>query len=206
LGGGGLPRLLAALAGLLLALATASAAGLQGEVVFSKSIHYSSGFSKEFKVYSLDNGEGLQDYRTEITLNYTNKEEARQDVTVSDAVPLSILSDPSQISFDQSPSSISSSNGISFGWALKSINTGEKVSFSYSFARPLTEQMAAGFSAPLLLPTAKQPKSGAGLPGEGLLASIFTFKIFDIPLTMILAGLFALALGIVVLGFLVDRD
>ncbi len=201
-----MPRLLASLVGLLLALAASSAAGLQGEVVFSKSTVYSNGFSKDFKVYSVDGGAGLQDYRTEITITYLNRGAAEGDVMVSDAVPLSILSDPRQIYFDQSPSNISSAGRISFGWVLKSINSGETVSFSYSFARPLTEQMAADLSAPLLLPAPRQNSSAAGLPGEGLVASIFTFKIFEIPLTMILAGLFALALGIVALGFLVDRD
>jgi hypothetical protein len=116
------------------------------ELVFSKLVGYPGGFSKRFSVYKITEGQS-EAYESDIVLylNYTGNS-SKYDFDVLDSVPSSVLSRASQVEFADRPSVVS--GAPKFEWHVKSISKGGRLSYAYSFERPLTEQMIALFDAP----------------------------------------------------------
>ncbi|MCX6769586.1 MAG: Ig-like domain-containing protein, partial [Candidatus Micrarchaeota archaeon] len=154
------------------------------EIILSKTIRYENGFTKKFEVYRTTDG-SIERYNTEITLTYTGTKNL-YNVTVLDSVPKSIVSGASQIAFGKSPTRTTSGDSIGFEWGARSIVNGEKVTYSYSFARPLTASMIDAFAVPSLLVKTEIPSSQGGQDiGSMISASIGALGGFSLPLVIV---------------------
>jgi hypothetical protein len=118
-------------------------------LLLSKTVGYPNGFVKKFEVWRERNN-GAESYTTEITLTYSANQ-SFGNATVLDGVPKSVLASADQISFSKKPSRYGSAYGVDFEWDVKPLSSGQRLSYFYSFARPLTEQMIDSFPAPRLL-------------------------------------------------------
>jgi hypothetical protein len=170
------------------------------ELILSKLVYYPGGFSKRFSVYKITDGQG-ESYESDIVLylNYTGNS-TKYELDILDSVPSSVLARASQISFDDRPSVVSSAP--KFEWHVKSISKGTRLSYAYSFSRPLTEQMIALFDAPTIR------EAGAGSSAQksdgGLLAASIG-PIFGITLPLIGVVLAFIVLLALVYFFLFNR-
>ena len=174
------------------------------ELLFSKTVDYENGFAKQFSVYKITSA-GSESFSTEVVLQYTNSgTESRDGFVIYDAVPASILSSSSQISFATSPANMGASGGNpAFSWNVASLPAGQTIKYSYSFQRLLTENMVGRFASPSAraksqsLPLIGSQDDAGGAAGSGLFASLFTFEGVAVPLAAILAGI-----GVIVLALL----
>jgi hypothetical protein len=150
------------------------------ELVFSRLVYYPGGFSKRFSVYKITSGQ-TESYESDIVLylNYTGNS-TMNDFDILDSVPSSVLTRASQITFADRPSVVFSEP--KFEWHVKSVSKGGRLSYAYSFSRPLTEQMIALFAAP----TIREAGTGTTPPAQdgGLLAASIG-PIFGITLPLI---------------------
>jgi hypothetical protein len=165
------------------------------ELVFSKQLNYQGGFSKLFFVYKTTDGQA-ESFSSEIVLffNYTGSS-TMSDFDILDSVPTSVLSRASQISFAKKPAYVAAEP--KFEWHVGSIRKGGSVSYSYSFDRPLTEQMISMFGAPKIR-TAKEAALQSGADDESGLLAASIGPIFGVKLP--LAGV--LLAFVVLLAFL----
>ena len=138
------------------------------ELIFSKLVAYPGGFSKRFSVYKMTDGQ-TESFESDIVLylNYTGNS-TKYDFDILDSVPSSVLARSNQITFADRPGVLSSEP--KFEWHVKSVSKGGRLSYAYSFSRPLTEQMISLFGAPAIR------DSGASTPAKpaqdgGLLAA-----------------------------------
>jgi hypothetical protein len=166
------------------------------ELVFSKLVFYPGGFSKRFSVYKITDGQ-TETFESDIVLylNYTGNS-TKYDFDILDAVPTSVLARASQISFADRPSVVSSQP--KFEWHVKSISKGSRLSYAYSFSRPLTEQMIALFDAPTIREAAAGPQAKPAQDAGLLAASIGPIFGITVPL---LGVLFAFLVLLVFLYF-----
>jgi hypothetical protein len=164
------------------------------ELMLAKTVDYPGGFSKQFSVYKITEGQS-ESFETSVTLFFTyNGNSTLSDFDIQDSIPTSVISRTSQITFAQKPSMASS--GPKFEWHVRSIGKGGKVSYSYSFARPLTDQMISLFDAPKVRTAAERASQEASQANSDLLAAsigpIFGIKL---PLAGLAVG-FVLVLAI----------
>jgi hypothetical protein len=155
------------------------------ELVFSKTIDYGKGISKEFKVYRVTEG-STESYLTEVELTYANiGESTLPSITITDSVPKSVVSSNGQLLFDTKPSAFSIVDAISFSWDASLISPGQKLHYSYRFPRLVTSQMLEIFESPRVsVGNAPLPVIGAGIAGGAqpdLLASMVDFAGVNIP-------------------------
>ena len=155
------------------------------ELVLSRLVAYPGGFSKRFSVYKITDGQG-EAYESDIVLyyNYTGGS-PKANFDILDAVPSSILASSGQITFQDRPGAVS--QGPSFSWHVNSISNGGRLSYAYSFSRPLTDQMISLFSAP----TIREAGTGtAAIASDGGLLAASIGPIFGIqfPLIGVLVG------------------
>jgi len=183
----------------------------QKELLFSKTADYANGFSKKFSVYKITDS-GTESFLTQISLRYSNNGgEEKSSLAIYDSVPASIISAPSQISFENYPANLGTTNGNpSFSWNVRALAPGQSVEYSYSFKRLITENMVGRFASPSAkaspqsLPLIGSPESGTG-GGSGLFASLFTVGGMAIPLVAVLAGIGAIAVGLLAYLFVFGR-
>lgn len=137
------------------------------ELIFTKLVKYPGGFSKLFSVYKTTDGQS-ESFESYITLyfNYTGNS-TLYGFDILDSVPASVVAYTSQIEFADRPTLASPEPR--FEWRVGSIGKGGKLSYSYSFERPLTEQMIDLFEAPTLRTQSAQQASAQ--QGAGLLAA-----------------------------------
>ncbi|MEM4633545.1 MAG: PKD domain-containing protein [Candidatus Anstonellaceae archaeon] len=175
------------------------------ELVFSKSLDYPKGFSKEFKVYRISSG-SEESFSTEITLHYQNTENyTLQNATIIDSIPKSVVSSAQQIIFDTYPIEVlSEGQDLKFSWAIRSLPAGEKVRFSYRFNRAINEAMFEKFGAPATLQgqTLRGTIESQRQPQADLLAANIAFAGFTLPLSLLAAALLGLILVGLILLFL----
>ncbi len=174
------------------------------ELVLSQTISYGGGFANDFLVY-LVTGEGAGAYyATEIKLHYAyGGNKPRQDFAISDSVPTAVVSKVGQISFNDYPDYFAPGPEVRFEWGVGKIKNGEPLSFSYSFARPLTEQMIGSFAPPRIASIADRAATSHGpQPQSDLAASFISTEIFNMPLAYILAAFVGIAIAVMVLGFI----
>jgi hypothetical protein len=163
------------------------------ELIFTKLVKYPGGFSKLFSVYKITDGQS-EEFETAITLyfNYTGSS-ARQDFDILDSVPTSVVARTGQITFADRPSAAASEP--SFEWHVRSISPGGRLSYSYSFPRPVTEQMISLFGAPSIR-SAEAAPAQAKPQDAGLLAAsigpIFGIKLQFFGVALVSAVLLAL--------------
>jgi len=152
------------------------------ELIFTKLVNYPGGFSKLFSVYKITEGQS-ENFESTIVLyfNYTGNS-TKYDFDIIDSVPTSVITRTSQISFADKPSVASSEPR--FEWNVRSISKGGKLSYAYSFARPLTEQMIALFDAPSIR-SAEDAASQAKAAQDGGLLSASIGPLFGIKLPLI---------------------
>ena len=163
------------------------------ELVFSKLVYYPGGFSKRFSVYKITNGQ-TESFESDIVLylNYTGNS-TKYDFDILDSVPSSVLARASQITFADRPSVVSSEP--KFEWHVKSVSKGGRLSYAYSFSRPLTEQMIALFDAPTIREAATGTPSTPAQSGGLLAASIGPIFGLQLPLVgVVLAFIVLLSL------------
>lgn len=177
------------------------------ELLLSKTVDYSGGFSKEYKVYRITGGDS-ESYATEITLYYSYTGKEGSSLSITDSVPGSVISSSGQIAFESYPDRFDSLQDISFTWKAKP-SAGQTLRFVYSFPRLVTEQMIAKFAAPTADAT-QQPTPLIGIPEgqsteSGLFASLFTLGGVAIPLIAIIAGVAAIAMGLFVYMFILGK-
>jgi len=160
------------------------------ELIFSKLVHYPGGFSKLFSVYKITGGQN-EEFETDIVLylNYTGNS-TKYDFDILDGVPASVVSRSSQVSFANRPSVLASEPR--FEWHVGSIAKGGRLSYAYSFSRPVTEQMIALFGAPSIRSAADAPAQAAPSDGGLLAASIGPIFGINLPVAGVLIGFFAL--------------
>jgi len=139
------------------------------ELMFTKLVNYPGGFSKRFSVYKITEGQ-TESFVSDIVLylNYTGNS-TRYDFDILDSVPSSVLARSSQITFADRPSILS--NEPKFEWHVKSVSKGGRLSYAYSFGRPLTEQMIALFDAPTIREAATGSPSAKPAQDAGLLSA-----------------------------------
>jgi len=139
------------------------------ELVFTKLVNYPGGFSKRFSVYKITDGQ-TESFESDIVLylNYTGNS-TRYDFDILDSVPSSVLARSSQITFSDRPSILSSEPR--FEWHVKSVSKGGRLSYAYSFGRPLTEQMIDLFGAPTIREAATGSPSAKPAQDAGLLSA-----------------------------------
>lgn len=160
------------------------------ELILSKTVDYGNGFSKKFEVYRLNDGK-TESYRTDIALSYLSQDN-HNNATVADGVPKSVISSQGLITFAKRPSRFDNTKETGFEWDAASIANGERLAWSYSFSRPLTEQMISAFSAPRLIVAKVEPVSGdSGGIGSMLAASIGAIAGLD-------ATVFVLAIALII--------
>ena len=166
------------------------------ELVFSKLVNYPGGFSKRFSVYKITDGQ-TETFESDIVLylNYTGNS-TRYDFDILDSVPSSVLTRSGQITFADRPSVLFSEPR--FEWHAKSVSKGGRLSYAYSFSRPLTEQMIALFDAPTIREAATGPQAKPAQDGGLLAASIGPIFGITVPL---LGVLFAFLVLLVFLYF-----
>ena len=171
------------------------------ELVFSKLVNYPGGFSKRFSVYKITDGQS-ESFESNIVLylNYTGNS-TRYDFDILDSVPSSVLARASQVTFADRPSVVSSEP--KFEWHVKSVSKGGRLSYAYSFARPLTEQMIALFDAPTIREAAAGTQAKPAQDSGLLSASIG--PIFGITLPLIGVVLAFVVLLALVYFFLFNR-
>ena len=163
------------------------------ELVFSKLVYYPGGFSKRFSVYKTTDGQ-TETYESDIVLylNYTGNS-TMYGFDILDSVPSSVLARASQVTFADRPSVLFSEPR--FEWHVKSISKGGRLSYAYSFSRPLTEQMIALFDAPTIREAATGAPATAAQSGGLLAASIGPIFGIQLPLIgVVLAFIVLLAL------------
>ena len=138
------------------------------ELLFSKLVTYPGGFSKRFAVYKITDGQA-ESFESDIVLylNYTGNA-TKYDFEILDSVPSSVLARSNQITFADRPSVLSSEP--KFEWEVKSVSKGGRLSYAYSFSRPLTEQMIALFDAPTIREAGASPQA-VPVQDSGLLAA-----------------------------------
>ncbi|MFA6329003.1 MAG: hypothetical protein WCY41_06185 [Candidatus Micrarchaeia archaeon] len=139
------------------------------ELVLSKLVNYAGGFSKRFSVYKTTDGQ-TESFESDVVLyfNYTGNS-TKYSFDIIDSVPSSVLSRSSQITFADRPSVVSSAPN--FEWHVQSIPKGGRLSYTYSFSRPLTAQMIALFDAPAIRSSEVVPAQAKPSSGQGLLAA-----------------------------------
>jgi uncharacterized protein (AIM24 family) len=157
------------------------------ELVFSKLVHYPGGFSKRFSVYKITDGQD-EEFESYIVLyfNYTGNE-TKRDFDILDSVPSSVLARSSQIMFADKPSAMATEPR--FEWKVGAVSKGSRLSYAYSFSRPLTEQMIGLFEAPSIR------EAGAAEQGQGgglLAASIGPIFGLTLPLVGVLLAFLVL--------------
>ena len=163
------------------------------ELVFSKLVNYSGGFSKRFSVYKISDGQA-ESFESDVVLylNYTGNS-TKYDFDILDSVPSSVLARSNQITFADRPSAVSSEP--KFEWKVKSVSKGGRLSYAYSFSRPLTEQMIALFDAPSIREAGAGPQAVPQQDSGLLAASIGPIFGITLPLVgVLLAFLVLLAL------------
>ncbi|MCX6771955.1 MAG: hypothetical protein NTX79_07940 [Candidatus Micrarchaeota archaeon] len=157
------------------------------ELVFSKLVIYPGGFSKRFSVYKMTDGQ-TESFESDIVLylNYTGNS-TKYDFDILDSVPSSILARASQITFADRPSAVSAAPN--FEWHVISLSKGSRLSYAYSFSRPLTEQMIALFDAPTIREAGTSSQANDAQDGGLLAASLFGIQLPSISgITLPLAG------------------
>jgi hypothetical protein len=161
------------------------------ELVFTKLVKYPGGFSKLFSVYKTTDGQS-ESFDSDITLyfNYTGNS-TLYGFDILDSVPSSVVAHTGQIAFADRPTVASSEPR--FEWHVGSLGKGGKLSYSYSFGRPLTEQMISLFEAPTLRTSAQQPSAqqDAGLLAASI-GPIFGIKLQFFGVALVSAVLLAL--------------
>ena len=160
------------------------------ELIFSKLVNYPGGFSKLFSVYKITNGQN-EEFETDIVLylNYTGNS-AKYNFAILDSVPTSVISRAVQISFADRPAVLASEPR--FEWHVNSIAKGGKLAYSYSFARPVTEQMIALFEAPSIRSAGEASAQATPQDGGLLAASIGPIFGIQLPVIGVLLGFVAL--------------
>ena len=152
------------------------------ELIFTKLVKYPGGFSKLFSVYKITDG-ASENFESVIVLyfNYTG-DASIYGFDILDSVPTSVIARTSQISFASKPTVAYSEPR--FEWHVSSIGKNGKLSYSYSFERPLTEQMIDLFDAPSIRLAGEpvQATQDAGM----LAASIGPIFGLDIPIIGVL--------------------
>ncbi len=129
--------------------------------------------------------------------------EPPRDFAISDSVPTTVVSKVNQIVFVDYPSYFASGPEVRFEWDVGKIMKGEPLSFSYSFARPLTEQMIDSFTTPRVVSTQDRAANAHEIqPQNDLVSSFISTEIFSIPLTYILAAFVGAVLVVMALGFI----
>jgi hypothetical protein len=138
------------------------------ELIFTKLVKYPGGFSKLFSVYKTTDGQS-ESFESSIVLyfNYTGNA-TLYGFDILDSVPSSVVARTGQIAFADRPTAAETEPR--FEWHVDSIGRGGKLSYSYSFERPLTEQMIDLFEAPTLRAKPEQQPS-AQQQDAGLLAA-----------------------------------
>ena len=119
------------------------------ELVLSKTVRYNNGFTKKFEVYRTTEGSS-ESYNSQITLVYESNFSVNYS-TVVDFAPKTVLASVSQIEFETRPTRTTSGASLEFEWDVKTLANGERLTYKYSFARPLTEQIIDTFAAPKLI-------------------------------------------------------
>ncbi|MEM2137585.1 MAG: hypothetical protein QW568_00675 [Candidatus Anstonellaceae archaeon] len=171
------------------------------ELVFSKTIDYGKGISKEFKVYKVTES-STESYTTEVALTYANIGASTiPSITITDSVPKSVVSSNGQLLFDNKPSAFSITDSISFSWDASLVSPGQKLRYSYRFQRLVTAQMLESFEPPrAAIGNSPFPVIGAGVAGGAqpdLLASMVDFAGVNIPFfLLVVAGVSLLAVAL----------
>lgn len=174
------------------------------ELALSKTVLYGGGFAKDFRVYKVTSEGSDEYYTTEIKLHYAyGGDEPLQDFAISDSVPASVVSKAGQISFNDYPGYFAPEPEVRFEWDVGEIKKGEPLSFSYSFARPLTEQMIGRFAPPRAVSMkGRAVATQDSQPQADLVSSFISAEIFSIPLTYILAAFIGTVLVVMLSGFI----
>jgi hypothetical protein len=174
------------------------------ELLLHRTFDYPSGFSKDVRVYRMQDEAGQAYYYTQVLLAYTYLGSGeKQNFSIYDLVPDGVLSSLSQLSFDSYPYYYPpSQGGVAFEWYVSALSSGESVRYGYTFSRPMTEQMLGRLQPPQII-AGQNKEVAAAEPAvqPDIAASLISTEIFTVPLPFIAAGLVVLALFYIVYSF-----
>ena len=166
------------------------------ERVLTKTVDYQNGFTKKFEVWRATDTSGTDRYRTDITLTYTGRNTV-YNATVQDFLPKGVVASSSQVVFEKRPSSTGETSGsLEFKWQLASVVKNERLTYKYSFARPLTEQMIDSFPPPQLLagPAPIPQQGGTGGVDSMLAAALSGLSGFNLWIVLVVVLVAAAAI------------
>jgi hypothetical protein len=118
------------------------------QAVLQRTVTYQNGATRKFEVTALPSASGRTDYRTKITLTYKNSGEEDVSGRLRETIPAELLSDRSQLSFDDYPDAIIPDSPIAFEWKVENLIAGREISFAYEFGRAVNDAMIDKYAAP----------------------------------------------------------